>query len=215
MDSFIQSFHDTFGIDQSGRDEVPKDDFTYLLNPPGGQPSISLGREERGTFTRNALFTIQHNVTCGTAKYPAFSYAFTGRWSLESDDLEGDDFDYGVSVATSRRFKNFYGYVTLGYAWFGSESFRGIELQDSQFSGLVVFEWRWKPRMSWVIQYLVSEGLAARGFDPYSDLSHEITLGWKREIVSRGVLEIGLVENVATFDNSADFGVHVGYALRF
>ena len=139
----------------------------------------------------------------------------TGRWSLENDDLEGDDFDYGVSVATSRRFKKFYGYLTLGYAWYGSDSFRGIELKDTQFSALVVFEWRWKPRMSWLIQYLISEGAAARGFDPFSQLSHEVTLGFEREIISQGVLEIGLVENTVTFDNSADFGVHLGYTQRF
>ena len=69
--------------------------------------------------------------------------------------------------------------------------------------------------MSWLIQYLISEGSAARGFDPYSELSHEVTFGFKREIISQGVLEIGLVENNVTFDNSADLGVHLGYTQRF
>ena len=69
--------------------------------------------------------------------------------------------------------------------------------------------------MSWLVQILGCEGVAARGFDPFSEASYEITIGWKREIVTRGVLEIGLVENVVTFDNSPDFGVHVGYTRRF
>ena len=29
------------------------------------------------------------------------------------------------------------------------------------------------------------------------------------------VLEIGLIENTVTVDNSPDFGVHVGYTQRF
>ena len=53
------------------------------------------------------------------------------------------------------------------------------------------------------------------GFDPFSEASHEITLGWKWEVVPQGVLEIGVVENLVTFDNSADFGIHAGFTQRF
>lgn len=44
--------------------------------------------------------------------------------------------------------------------------------------------------------------------------THEITLGWKGEVARDAVLEIGLVENVITFDNSPDFGVHGGFSYR-
>jgi hypothetical protein len=42
-----------------------------------------------------------------------------------------------------------------------------------------------------------------------------VTLGWRGEILERTVLEIGLIENVVTYDNSPDFGVHIGLAYRF
>ncbi len=214
MDGLTQGFHDLFGIDQNGRDLVPKDDFTFALEPPDGQPSVFLGPNDKGTFTRNAHLTVQHNVTCGTAKLPAFSYAVTGRWGLESDDLEGDDFDLGVSVAVSRRVRNkFYGYATLGYAWFGSDRFRGIELRETQLSGLLAFEWRWKPRMSWLVQYLVSEGVAARSFDPFSEASHEITSVGNGRSWPRASWRS--VPSSVTFDNSADFGIHAGFTQRF
>ena len=44
---------------------------------------------------------------------------------------------------------------------------------------------------------------------------NEVTLGWKGEVRPAGVLQIGLLENVATFDNSPDFGIHVSYTQRF
>ena len=214
MDSFIQSFHDFFGIDQDGRDQVPKDQFVIFLDPGGGQPTVSLDSGDRGSFSRNVLFTVQHNVTCGTAKWPAFSYAFTGRWTKWSDDLVGGGLDFSGSVAAARRLGKFYVYLTLGLAHYGSNSFRGIELRNSQFSGLAVGEWRFRPRTSFLLQWLVSEG-AAPGYDPFSKPSHEVTLGWKREIIQQGVLEVGLVENVVTFDNSPDLGFHLGYTQRF
>jgi thioredoxin-related protein len=215
MDSFIQSFHDLFGIDQSGRDQVPKNGFAIFLDPMDGRTLVDLEDDAKGSFTRNLQFSVQHNVTCGTQKWPAFSYAVTGRWTIDSEDLEGDDFDIAASVAIARRFgKRWYTYLTLGYAYFGSDSFRGISLSNSQLSMLAAAEWRFAPKMSFIVQLLGSEGVVD-DFGPFSDVATEVTLGWKGEIRPAGLLEIGLIENVATFDNSPDFGVHVGYTQRF
>ena len=74
-------------------------------------------------------------------------------------------------MALSGRPGRFYLYGTLGYAKFGQDRFRGIEL--------------------------------------------EVTLGWKWEAVQRGVLEVGIIENLISFDNSPDFGIHVGFSRRF
>ena len=38
-------------------------------------------------------------------------------------------------------------------------------------------------------------------WEEFSDTSDEFTLGWKWELRPRGVLEIGLIENVLEFDN--------------
>jgi thiol-disulfide isomerase/thioredoxin len=216
MDGFIQGFHDLFSIDQAGRDLVPKNDFSFDLNPPGGAPSVSLSDGDRGTFAQGLLLSLQHNVTCGTAKLPAFSYSVGARLDTVGDgDLSGDsDWDFGVSVALARRFKRLYVYGTLGYAWFGQDNFRGLELRDSQWTFLAALEWRYRARQSFLAQVLISEGVVAN-FDPFSATSNEITLGWKWEAIDRGIFEAGLIENLATFDNSPDFGFHVGWTQRF
>lgn len=41
MDGYVQGFHDLFGIDQSGRDLVPKNDFHFFIDPPDGPLSRS------------------------------------------------------------------------------------------------------------------------------------------------------------------------------
>ncbi len=214
LDGLIQDFHRAFGIAQNGRDEVPRNQFHFYLNPGDGRPVVDLGRIDEGSFDRNVQLSLQHNVTCGSQRWPAFSYAVTARWALQSPDLEGSDLDVAASVAAARRFGRVYTYLTLGYAWFGSDSFYGIPLDHTQASLLAAAEWRFKPRMSLVLQYLWTEA-AVTDFGPFSKPSNEVVIGWKGEIRPAGVLEVGLLENVITFDNSPDFGIHLGYTQRF
>lgn len=216
MDGFIQGFHDLFSIDQNGRDEVPRGDFDFDLRPGAGRPRISLDDGDRGSFSRNAIVTVQHNVTCGKGAGPAFSYALTARFPLsEAKDLEGgSSTDLGISISASRRFGKFYAYETLSVARFGKTRFRGIELRRDQISTLTALEWRFLPTMSFVLQYLLSEG-AADDLGPFSRPSREITIGLKGEVARGTVLEVGLLENVITHDNSPDFGLHLAVSRRF
>ena len=117
-------------------------------------------------------------------------------------------------MALARRFGPTYLYGTLGYSFFGQDDFRGLELKDTQATFLVAFEWRFRPKQSLLVQYLITEGLV-EDFAPFSDNSNEITLGWKMEVTQHGVFELGLIENLIEFDNSPDFGFHVGYTQRF
>ncbi len=213
MDGFIEGFHDLFGIDQSGRDLWPRDQLAILLEPPG-EPPVMLGAANRGTYVRDLLVTLQHNVTCGTESWPALSWSVTGRYALKADLQEGDAFDVGASLAMSRRFGEVYTYLVLGYAWYGDDSALGIELADTQATALAAVEWRFRPRSSLVLQWLWSEA-ATDSLQPFDASSNEVTLGWKWEVVPSGVLEVGLIENVITFDNSPDFGVHAAWTQRF
>jgi thiol-disulfide isomerase/thioredoxin len=215
MDSFIQEFHDLFNIDQNGRDEVPRGDFTFDIGPSDGNPGFSLTHDDKGIYATNLLFTLQHNVTCGTEKLPAIAYAFTARTELKNEDLEGGSpLDIGAWLSASQRFDTFYVYGTLGYTLFGRDDFRTVELRDDQLSALLAFEWRFKPRASLLIQYLLTEGVA-ESLGDLSSSSHEITLGAKWEVVKGTVLEFGLIENVITLGNSPDFGIHFGITSRF
>ncbi|UCH19835.1 MAG: DUF3187 family protein [Deltaproteobacteria bacterium] len=215
MDGFIQGFHDLFNIDQNGRDEVPKGDFTFDIAPSDDNPGVNLTNSDKGIYATSLLFTLQHNVTCGTDKWPAFAYAFTLRTELESDDLEGGSpLDLGVWLSASRRYGHFYLYGTFGYTLFGREDFHGIELRDDQLSGLFAVEWRFNPRASLLIQYLLTEGVAD-DLEDLSSSSNEITLGAKWEVGRGTVLEFGLIENVITLGNSPDFGIHFGITTRF
>ena len=126
---------------------------------------------------------------------------------------EAEYVDLSLSLSVSKRFGDFFGYIGLGYSWFGHEKFVNVDLRETQASGLLAVEWQFTDRASLVAQCLISQGVA-KDLREFSDPSYEVTFGGKFEIVPRMVLEAGLIENLVTFDNSPDFGVHVGILFR-
>ncbi len=83
-----------------------------------------------------------------------------------------------MSVAVSRQLGDFCVYETLGYSRFGSQSFQQIPLESTQRTSLTALERRFASRMSAVVPYMRSSGVA-RDLDVFSDSSNEIIFGWK------------------------------------
>lgn len=214
QDGFIQGFHDAFNLRQDGRDQVAKDTFQVSLAATDEDPAVALDNSDRGAAARGVCTTFQHNVTCGAGALPAFSYALTARLG-DSEDLTGGSFlDLGASISASRRFGPWYAYLSVGYTRFGDDLARGVDLRNTQVAGLAAFEWRYAETSSILLQYLVSEG-GAEHRAPFDASSHELSLGWKREVAAGTVVELGLLENILVFDNSPDFGLFFGVTRRF
>ncbi len=64
-------------------------------------------------------------------------------------------------------------------------------------------------------RYFAAAGAFSEDFGPFEDTSKEVTVGYKWELRKKGSLEIGAIENISSFDNSPDFGVHVGFSQPF
>jgi thiol-disulfide isomerase/thioredoxin len=214
LDPVTNTFHDLFGLGDSGRDDFPAHDNVIDLELRDG---IEIEDRSSGTETTHLALTLQHNLTCGTKLWPALAYSVSGRWDAGGDaELEGSSpFSAGISGSAARRLgESFYGYLGLSYNWYGLDESRGLPLVDEQWGALAALEWSYRANRSFVLQYLVSEGVALDR-DPFDDSTHEINLGWKCEISLGTVLEIGLIENMINVDNSPDFGLHFGIKHRF
>jgi thioredoxin-related protein len=216
MDRFINAFHRTLGLTDAGRHNFDRNQFQIEIPDNKGNPAVSRGSGDQGSFTNALLLTVQHNVTCGTEYLPAIAYALTVRANLDNGiGLSGRlPLEPQLSLSVSKAIGDFYVYGSVAFGYFGDEHLDGIHLRPTQYSTLGAVEWRFASRMSLSVQYLVSQGVA-KDLGSFSDPSHEITLGWKWEIVERTVFEFGLIENLIHFDNSPDFGVHAGLTVRF
>ena len=214
LDGITNAFHDLFGLDDAGRDDFPENDNIIDLEPQNG---VEIEDTSTGSESTHVTLTLQHNLTCGTTVWPALAYSVSTRWDAGGHaDLEGSsDFSFGVSGSAARRLgEKFYAYLGAGYNWYGPDESRGLPLKDEQWGGLAALEWSYKPTRSLVLQYLVNEG-AAVDRDPFDKITHEVHFGWKGEIRTGTVLEIGLIENIINADNSPDFGLHFGLRFRF
>lgn len=214
LDPVTDAFHDLFGLGDSGRDSFPERDNIIDLELKDG---VEIEDRSSGSEASNITLTLQHNLTCGSQTLPALAYSVSARWDAGGDaDLRGSTpFSAGISASAARRLGNsFYTYLGLGYNWHGIDESRGLPLVDEQWSGLAALEWRYAANCSWVLQYLVSEGVAVDR-DPFDKPSNELDLGWKWEFKRNTVLEIGLIENIIEVDNSPDFGLHFGLRHRF
>lgn len=216
QDGFVREFHDIFGLKQGGRDDTRSGNFAFDVAGRSGQADVSLTGSDRGSFSRELVLTAQHVLTRGTDTAPAVSGTLSlGFETNPSNDLRGErPVSVASSVSLAKGFSDVYVYLSAGFAWFGQEEFHGIDLRPIQASALAAMEWRVSEGMSFVVQYLASQGGADR-FRPFSSPSHEVTIGWKGEIGPGIILEIGLIENVLVFDNSPDFGIHSGFTYRF
>lgn len=205
-DGLIQGFHDAFGIDQSGRDEVPRNAYAFRVGEAAAQ---------EGAFADYLVVSALHTVTRGDDGMPAIAYSVALRGDLrEAPDVRSARaVDAATSIAIAKRYGRVYGYLAVGVAYYGSEAFHGFGLRRSMLSVLAAAEWRVGSSTSLVLQYHFSQG-AIEGAGELSEPSHEVALGWKGEVGRATVLEIALIENVITFDNSPDFGVHVGLSYR-
>lgn len=74
------------------------------------------------------------------------------------------------------------------------------------------FEYLFSNEMSFIVQ--IAAASATADYPEFDSPVVETTLGFKRKL-PYGVLEFGLIENLFFFDNSPDFGFHVGYSVGF
>jgi len=213
MDRFINAFHRTFGLTDAGRHNFPRNQIQIQVPDDKGNPATNID----SSFSTNSLIlTTEYMWTPGSETWPAFSTAISLRANLDNHlDISGRmPVEPLISISGSKSVWELYFYATLAFGYFGTEHIGDIDLRSTQWSGVLATEWRFTSNMSLILQYLWSKGVA-QGKGDFSQSSNEITLGWKWELAPKTVFEFGLIENIINFDNSPDFGVHLGLMFRF
>jgi len=214
LDGVIESFHDVLGLGQEGRDRWPRDQFHFIWSPEG-TVEASLGPGDSGIYVQNLLVTIQHNITCGDSKWPAVAWWATLRVGLQAKGFETLPIDGIFGLALAKRFGDFNAYLSFSEAFYSESTALGvIELNDTQSSMMAALEWRYHPKTSLTLQFLFSGGVV-KNIHPFDETSKEIVIGMKHELKDFSVLEWGIIENLAPFENSPDIGLHLGYTRRF
>lgn len=216
MDGFIQNFHDILNLDQTGRDEVPRNQTRIVFYDEANNVLLDtddIDRLQNAGISVSAQYIFHH----GTDRWPAVGLSGTLRYGVDTPDEEDDDepIDIGVSLGISKRWGDrWYTYFSGGFTYYGQSEYLGLQLNDTILSAMLGLEWRWRPNFSILLQYLAIQG-AAEDFGQLSDPSQEVTFGLKWQPTDKGILEFGIIENIFIHDNSPDLGVHLAYTHQF
>lgn len=218
LDGPIEEFHDLFGIGNAGRDEFPRNIFGFDINPTGEPDDWRrAGAEQIGWQLGNAVLAASWElpvdslrqsraVITANVKVPTGTRrVYFGTQSV----------DVGLSLCVGHTFGPLHLYVSPGAVYYGQREVIGVRLYQWHFSGLVAAEYHCPgSRHSWIVQTLVESGIA-EDFAQFSDNTYELVLGYKCRLNEDTILEIGFLENLFFFNNSPDFGLHLGVVRRF
>jgi hypothetical protein len=103
-------------------------------------------------------------------------------------------------------------YAAAGGGFYPPEHFGGVDLVQMQWTAMLTIEYRVADGFSILLQNLAVSG-AAKDYEEFSEPSYEITLGFKARLTRTTMLEFGVLENLIYYENSPDFGIHLGLTL--
>ncbi len=215
MDRPIQGFHDLFGVEQNGRDDVPYNESRFVLYDRAG--NVVLDTKDVSQADNNCIhISGQYLLHPGTTLMPAVAVKATVGYGLNNPPTDDDHepLDYGATVGFFKRWHpRWYTHHELGYIRYGRSEFFGLRFEENNFYTIHSLEWQWDPKVSILLNYIYHEG-ALKDFGNLSDASHEIDFGLKWRTSAGNIIEFALIENLVSYDNSPDFGSYLSYEYR-
>lgn len=197
MDRFIEGFHESFGLNND-REDYDKNDFTigndkleseYYLN------DITLHARYR--------FLDNPGISCGLRLQTP---------SLTSNDLfNHTQFGFGVDTAVFYNIGNMSFVNSFNIALVGDTEIYGFEVEPIQFSYVAYVNWQFLDDISATIQFTTTS--KQLDYLSYNNLSYEVTGGFRINI-GEYYIDLGIIENIITHNNSIDVGFYFGITFK-
>lgn len=223
MDNSIQEFHSLLNIGHDDRYEAAKNRKVVQWSDPQSGDTVEFSADELNN--NGVALLVNYNITRGTRIRPSLNLFGVWRYALNSAEIfdhGSHQVDCGFGLGFAKRWsKGWYTYLALGYTFFDDYKVRPIiadsepmEFEDDQLTGMFSLSWHCTPAFSVVSQYLYS-GPDIKHIEKLDDPSHEVHLGFKWSIQHYGMIEFAFIENIITWENSPDFGLHAGWSYVF
>lgn len=209
LDGFIETFHDSLGLEQAGRLGAGKDGLFLFLDTPRIEFT-----EERSTPVELGDVVISAKYRFLDQRHKPLTLSAEAMVKLPTGASEplstSGKIDLGGQLLAARTLGSWSFHAALGLVHLGSSEQLGVSSQ-TLYSGMAAAERALGSRTSLVFQGSVSES-------PFSELDTSrigertvsFTTGIKRALGRKNVLSAGFTENLENFNNSADVNLHVG-----
>ncbi len=209
LDSSIEGFHSSFGLDSAGRDLVNRNDFQVVASMGGdtsmvilSEPSAELGDPVTGV--RYSLFSQPGKwnlIVEGAAK-----------WSIGDESLvSSGKHDFGGQATLQRFFEKHALYLSGSVVYFRAP-FPGVNESDYVPTVIAGWEFRITSGTNGILQFYASPSIVQDStVEELMADKFQLTLGAQSR---RGntVWRFGITENLSNFQNTPDIGVSLGVA---
>ncbi|MCD6249116.1 MAG: DUF3187 family protein [candidate division Zixibacteria bacterium] len=211
MDGLIEGFHDSFNIDNAGRDDFPRDDFAFNIRNGSGDDGWShSGAEQTGWNLGNATLALSFDVGTIASIKPRLIMTLGLKFptGTRTEFFGNQSMDITLSMSGGINVGSLHWYASSAVSYYGDKKMIGIKLRQWRISNLVGLEYKGeKSNHAWTAQILHENGVA-HNYDVFSDATYEVMFGYQCRLFPRVLMEFSILENVFIFDNSPDFGFH-------
>jgi hypothetical protein len=207
LDGFIIHFHDTFGINQNGRTNYPRDKAILLVNDQQMvHPQTSIGDIMLNTNYKILTDINYPQIMVGLqVKLPT-----AGLDTLYIDHRPG----VGLSINTFYEIEGWYSNLGISVATTGGGTILDQKLRWYENSIFFMVEKQLFDQISVVAELTTQSGIAI-DFGQFSKWSWTSVAGFKYRIDKNLVIELGITEHIILFSNNADFGVFTGLTYKY
>lgn len=209
LDSFIEGFHDLFGIDQNKRTVWDQNDISLLFVRKDGTHEWK-DESVKGAYYGDLVTGVSIRVRDSR---PAIGFRSLVRipTSNQEDVFEQPGgYDVTLQTVVSWRLGNFFGYHGAGITFFDYDKEVLMDYYDRRGSFMNTIEYALTPGFSLLCHSVVATPLA--DYSAFDEPVIEIAVGFKGKALG-GTFEFGIMENIINYDNSPDVGFHIGYTV--
>lgn len=214
LDNSIESFHNTLDFPNANRQYVSQNDYTMLLRlngeqvqylqPPGsglGDPVLGFRYRDLSLGEWAVVLEAAVTLPLGTVD-PFFANGAA---------------DAGMQVSLQHQWQDRHGlYLSFNQVWVGAPDTLHASTRRRVPSATLAYEYALGPDSSFIAQYTVARSSLAEG--PDAELtanSYQASIGWRKHLDDRVFITLAFTENLITFNNTPDIGLHAGIAWAY
>lgn len=211
LDRTISSFHNAFDFSLAGREFMADNLFQVVFDfeQVQGEPLVLLDAPTGGGFG-DPTFTL-HRAVPGFAAGWNFGFDLAVKVPVADEDdlLSSGNFDYGVQLAFDRRWRRYA--VVANIFWVRAGPFLDLETADPRGVSLALMR-DLGHGVSGILQILSADTVfrEVTGSN-LAEIAFQATLGLRWQVGEQSV-SLGITENLFSFNNTPDIGLHLSLA---
>jgi len=210
LDSFIDSWHQTFGLPRGGRTSVADNQHNISGSNTDGS---SFDLESTGTRLGNIEIGARYLLTEGSESLPAWSLQMRGSLPTVSSGFGHQGFDLSTAVLGSKRLGKSVLYLGAAHLYYSDTRVSNVSFRKHHLEGFLGLEHAIHRSVALYLGFYGSSRILNVADHP--DYALYLDMGGKIKVGNNSYLELLVRENPAPQDGTSDVTFFAGLVREF